>query len=285
MARVVLRRGMFIALGTWAVVMGVTGITPGTAQAAGGGRPLISAVAFSGSSGNYSVIVRGHGLGGPTVALPFLGVVSNFRIGDNAQLGPGEWGYTGDGHALDYTVWTPSEVEVSGLGASAGDAVIITLWNAATGRGVTWGGNVPPVVPGTPSIKSVGFSSLGTFPDLRIVVKGRGFGPAPVVLPFVGDLDSFYFWDGRTHCGSSAAFTAGGRYFGNVPPDAVTLRYRSWTDTKIVIDGFRGAYGTGCSQVKNGDPVAVSVWNTADSSETGPQTAKRGLILYGIPGN
>jgi hypothetical protein len=276
---------MLLALGTCAVVMVVTGTAPGAADAAGGGRPLISAVAFSGSSGNYSVIVKGHGLGGPTVALPFLGAVSNFRIGDNAQLGQGEWGYTGDVHALDYTVWSPSEVEVSGLGASAGDAVVITLWNAATGRGVTWGGNVPPVGQETPSIKSVGFSSLGTFPDLRIVVKGRGFGPAPGVLPFVGDLNSFSFWDGRTHCGSSAAFTAGGLYFGNVPADVVTLRYRSWTDTKIVIDGFRGAYGTGCSQVKNGDPVAVSVWNTADSSETGPQTAKRGLILYGIPGN
>ena len=211
--------------------------------------------------------------------------MSNFRIGDNAQLGQEDWGYTGDGHALHYIVWTKSEVEVSGLGASVGDALVIALWNAVTGRGVTWGGNVPPITSGTPTIKSVGFSSLGTPADLRIVVKGESFGPASTALPFVGDVNSFYFWDGRAHCGSSSAFTAGGKYFGNAPPDAVTLRYESWTDTKIVIAGFRGAYGTGCSIVRSGDPVAVSVWNTADTSETGPQTAKRGLILYGIPGN
>ena len=280
------RRTSLLTAGVSAIAMLVVGANPSPADAAGGGgRPLIHSVTISGTNGNYSVMVKGHGFGGPTVALPFVGEVSNFRIGDNAQFGQGEWGYTGDGHALDYTVWTPSEVEVSGLGANAGDALVVALWNAVTKRGVTWGGNVPPVTAGAPSIKSVGFSSLGTFPDLRIVVKGEGFGPAPATLPLVGDLNTFYFWDGRAHCGSSAAFTAGGGYFGDAPPDAVTLRYQSWSDTKIVIAGFRGSYGTGCSQVKSGDPVAVSVWNSADTSETGPQTAKRALILYGIPGN
>ena len=76
-----------------------------------------------------------------------------------------------------------------------------------------------------------------------------------------------------------------GTYFGEAPADTVTLRYRSWTDTKIVINGFSGSYGTACSKVQPGDPVAVSLWNTNDRVETGPQTAKRGLILYGIPGN
>jgi hypothetical protein len=261
-------------------------ITPSVADASCTGcRPLIRSVTFTGTSGDYTVMVKGHGLGGPTVALPFSGDVSNFRIGDNAQLGQGEWGYTGDVHLLHYLVWTGSEVEVSGLGANPGDALVIALWNAVIGRGVTWGGNAPPVPSNTPTITAVGFSSLGTPKDLRIVVKGHGFGAAPTTLPFVGDLSSLYFWDGRAHCGTSAAFSAGGLYFGHAPADAVTLRYRSWTNTKIVINGFSGAYGTGCSQVRGGDPVAVSVWNTADSSETGPQTAMRGLILYGIPGN
>lgn len=250
-----------------------------------GCRPLIHSVAISGASGNYTIMVRGHGFGGPTVTVPFSGTVSNFRIGDNAQLGQGEWGYTGDAHALRYLVWTPTEVEVSGLGASAGDAIVIALWNSVTGKGVTWAENVPPVASGTPTISFVGFSSLGTPVDLRIVVKGTNFGPAPTRLPMIGDLNSFYLWDGRAHCGSSSAFTAGGKYFGDAAADVVTLRYQSWTDTKIVIDGFRGSYGTGCAEIRTGDPVAVSVWNTRDSSETGPQTAKRGLILYGIPGN
>jgi len=267
-----------------AITLLLVGVDPGSAVAAGGGRPLISSVAFSGRSGDYTVLVRGHGLGGPTVALPHVGEVSNFRIGDDAQPGQ-EWGYTGDAHPLQYLVWTPREVEVGGLGASPGDAVVIGLWNGITGRGVSWGGNVAPGAPGSPRITSVGFSSLGTPADLRIVVKGAGFGAAPRALPFVGDLDSFSFWDGRAHCGSSTAFSAGGRYFGVVAPDTVTLRYQSWTDTKIVIGGFRGTYGTGCSKIGTGDPVAVSVWNTADASVSGPQSARRGLILYGIPGN
>ena len=276
-----------LAVGVTSVMAGLLMyVAPGSAAASCAGcRPLIHSVTISGTSGNYSVTVKGHGFGGPTVALPHFGEVSNFRIGDDAQLGEGDWGYSGDGHPLHYLVWTPREVEVSGLGASPGDALVIALWNAVTKRGMTWGGNVPPVTPGTPTITSVAFSSLGTPVDLRIVVKGAGFGAAPIRRPFVGDLNSFSFWDGRTHCGSSAAFTAGGAYFGDAPADAVTLRYQSWTDTKIVIGGFRGAYGTGCAKVRSGDPVAVSVWNTSDSSGTGPQTAKRGLILYGIPGN
>lgn len=259
---------------------------PSAADAACTGcRPLIHSVGFSGSPGNYTVIVHGHGFGGSTVPLPFSGEVSNFRIGDDAQLGQGEWGYTGDGHSLHYALWTPSEIEVNGLGASAGNALVIALWNEVTGRGVTWGGNIPPTTSDTPTINSVGFSSLGTPADLRIVLKGDSFGPAPAQLPFSGDLNSFSFWDGRAHCGSSSAFTAGGKYFGDTSADAVTLRYQSWTNTKIVITGFRGAYGAGCAKLKGGDPVAVSVWNTADRTDTGPQSAKRGLILYGAPGN
>ncbi len=264
-------------------VLGPAGTTP--ADAAGGGRPLIHSVTVTGSGGSDTVTVRGQGFGGAPVRMPFAGDVSNFRIEDEASPGHGEWGYTGDAHTLHYLSWTASEVEVSGLDAAPGDALVVALWNAVTGRGATWGGNVTPVPPGTPLIRSVGFSSLGTPVDLRIAIKGEGFGPAPHSLPFTGDLNAFSFWDGRAHCGSSGAFTAGGAYFGDAPADGVTVRFQSWTDTKIVIGGFRGSYGAGCARIDAGDPVAITVWNSADTSAAGPQTAKRGLILYGIPGN
>jgi hypothetical protein len=270
-----------------AAAAAVSVLAVGTASPAGAvssSRPLIKSVALSGTPGDYTVLVRGHGLGGPTVALPYVGEVSNFRIGDDAQPGQ-EWGYVGDAHPLQYLVWKPTEVEVSGLGAGPGDALVVGLWNATTGRGASWGGNVAPVATGSPTITSVAFSSLGTPVDLRILVKGSGFGVAPHSLPFIGDLDTFSFWDGRSHCGASTAFSAGGDYFGVVPADTVTLRYESWTDTKIVVSGFRGSYGTGCSKLETGDPVAVSVWNTADTAVTGPQAARRGIILYGTPGN
>jgi hypothetical protein len=270
-----------------AAAVAVSALAVGTASPAGAvssARPLISSVAFSGAPGDYTVVVRGHKLGGPTVALPYVGDVTNFRIGDDAQPGQ-EWGYAGDVHPLQYLVWTPSKVEVSGLVAAPGDALVVGVWNAVTGRGATWGGNVPPVVTASPTITALGFSSLGTPVDLRIVVKGTGFGAPPRPMPFIGDLDTFSFWDGRSHCGASTAFSAGGDYFGVAPADTVTLRYESWSDTKIVISGFRGSYGSGCSKLETGDPVAVSVWNTGDTSVTGPQAARRGIILYGTPGN
>jgi hypothetical protein len=278
-------RWVWLLVAVAGVVAVVAGAGAPRAEAAGGGRPLIHSVAVSGGAGDYTVELRGQGFGGPTVALPYVGDLPNFRIGDEAQPGPGEWGFSGDADTLHYLVWTRSEVEVSGLGAEPGDALVIALWNATTGAGATWGGDVAPEAPTAPIIRSVGFSSLGTPVDLRIVVKGQGFGAAPRSLPFVGDLDTFSFWDGRRGCGSSASFSAGGSYFGDAPADAVTLHYQSWSDTKIVVTGFRGAYGSGCAELRSGDPVAVTVWNSADTSLAGPQAAKRGLILYGIPGN
>ena len=66
------------------------------AQSAWAQRPQINSVHFSGSPGNYTLTIKGSGSGSPVVSLPFTGDVSNFRIGDAAQVGHGEWGYTGD---------------------------------------------------------------------------------------------------------------------------------------------------------------------------------------------
>jgi len=280
--------GRWVA-GTLALVLGAALVsataTSPPASAAGGGRPLIHTVTFGGTPGHYTVVLRGQGFGAPAVAVPSTGDARNFRIADDAQLGHGEWGATGDANVLRYVVWTGHEVEVTALAAGPGDALVIGLWNARTGAGAAWGGNVPPVAAGTPVIRSLAFSSLGTPRDLHVVIKGSGFGAAPTAMPHVGDLDALSFWDGRSGCGSATAFTAGGRYFGRLPADTVTLRVASWTPTKIVVTGFHGAYGSGCARIRTGDPVAVSVWNSADTADTGPQTAARGLILYGIPGN
>jgi len=272
-----------LALAATTVFATVSGILATPAGAAGGGRPLIHAVSVSGSAGDYTLTVEGHGLGGSTVTLPYTGDVGNFRVEDEAQAPDGEWGFTADDHVLRYLVWKTNEIEVTGLGATPGDALVVAEWNAVSGQGVTWAGNVPPA-PGPPSIRSVAFSSLGTPVALRMVVKGDGFGAAPVSLPYVGDVPYLSFWDG-VRCDGASGFSAGGTYFGQAPADAVTLRIATWTDTKIVTMGFRGSYGSGCARVRSGDPVAVTVWSTTDTAVTGPQTAKRALILYGIPGN
>lgn len=241
-----------------------------------GERPTITNVAFSGAPGDYTVTVTGAGFGTSAVALPYTGDTADFRIGDNAQLGDGEWGYTGDANPLAYDAWTNTHVQVSRFGGAPGDSVVLALWNPQSGSGAVWGGNVPPS-PSAPHITSVRFSGSGK--NLSIEITGSGFGTAPVAIPFSGDLNDFYFWDARTHCtGASSLFSAGGSYFGARPQDTVTLDYTTWTNTKIVVSGFGGTYGNGCASVIPGDPVALSVWLSSATTVRSPQTSWGGVL-------
>jgi len=108
-----------------------------------------------------------------------------------------------------------------------------------------------------------------------MTVNGSGFGAAPAAMPYTGDLNYFEFTDFRTHCDGAELFNAGFENWG-VGPNSVTLTYQSWSDTKIVINGFAGAYGTGCYTYQVGDPVGINVWSTSGTSITGPQAAWAG---------
>jgi hypothetical protein len=240
-------------------------------------RPIsITWVNVARSGGGYIVTVRGSGFGNPPVPVPFTGYTPDFRIADAAQLGHGEWGYTGDGNTLTYLVWSDQEVQVARLGTSPGDAIELALWNPTTGLGVTWGGTVPPAPTGSPQITSVDFTGSGQ--TLQITIHGSGFGPAPGAMPFTGDLNNLTFGDFRTHCGGSALFEAGGARWGIGSHDPVTLHYVSWSDTTIQIAGFSGQYGQGCASVQSGDPVTIEIWNSNDAGNTGPQTAWCGTL-------
>jgi uncharacterized protein (TIGR03437 family) len=240
-------------------------------ELSGASGPQITAVQFSGNSGAYTLTITGSGFGNPTVTLPYTGDVSNFRIGDDAQIGFGEWGYTGDANVLGYESWTDTSVTVSGFGGSPGDAIIIALWNASSGVAATWGGTVPTTASG-PRITSVQLS--GTGQNLQIVVKGSGFGSAPMAMPFTGDLNYFWFLDFQ----SQHRFEAGSQRWNVVGPDSVSLNYASWSDSQIVIAGFAGTYGQGSAIYQAGDAIAVAIWNTSDTSFTGPQTAWGGAV-------
>ncbi len=227
--------------------------------------PSITSVQWLGNPGNYTLVLTGSGFGASTVLVPFTGNVANFAIQDDAQQT--EWGYTGDASALTYQFWSDSNVAVSGFGGQPGDAVVIALWNSSSQAGVTWAGNVPTST-AVPQITSVQLTGSGQ--STQIVVQGSGFGAAPSTMPAAGDsadLNFFRFRDFRSHCSGSAQFEAG---FGS---DPVTLNYQSWSDSEIVISGFGGAYGEGCAVYQSGDPVAITVWNTAGVNLTGPQTA------------
>jgi hypothetical protein len=110
-------------------------------------------------------------------------------------------------------------------------------------------------------MKSVVFTGSGK--TLKMTINGVGFGKAPPNAPGDLDLPFFSFVDlpfdtkaqwvaGYTSCGTNAA---------------VTLRYASWTPTRIVISGFGPMYGTGKPQyhnwtVSSGDIVSIAVANS-----------------------
>jgi hypothetical protein len=198
----------------------------------------ITKVAFSGEPANYRLTVDGTGLGHLPNDAPFTGVNPYFRKFEVAQIGAGEWGYPGDAKLLRYESWSDTQIQIGGLSARPGDAIQIWASNPATGASATWGGNVPDGA-GNPRIDSVNFSGSGA--NLHVTVNGSGFGDAPVAMPFTGDLDQFIFADQRAHSGAGA-FEAGGQRWRHGQPDAVTVKYQSWSDNQIVIDGFAGAY-------------------------------------------
>jgi len=243
---------------------------------AASGNPVITGVSFSGSPGNYTLTVNGSGFGSFPGSLPFYGDSSYFRMADAAQLGHGEWGYSGDANGLTYQSWADNQIQVSGFGGQPGDAIAIALWSPTSGAGATWAGNVPGSS-GVPQITSVNFS--GTGQNLQIDIHGSGFGSAPVAMPYTGDLNQFSLGDFQTHCGGgSSQFEAGSLRWGNGSPDLLTLTYQSWSDNEIVINGFGAAYGQGCYTVQNGDPMIITLWNSGDTGQTGPQTAWGGFI-------
>jgi hypothetical protein len=110
-----------------------------------------------------------------------------------------------------------------------------------------------------PKIKSV--SKINTEQLQTITITGTGFGTH---APYTGDSDFIAFNDGTKHW--QAGYT---KY-----NDTVTLIVQSWTNTKIVLGGFSGAWGTHNYTLSVGDKVQIQVWNAetlagpADKSTT-----------------
>jgi hypothetical protein len=264
-------------LATLLLLSSSVGATTSSASATISSSPVISHVGLRwGAGGNVTVTIQGTGFGQSPVPVPYYGNSLYLVIVDSAQLGYSNYGFGQDGNVLFYQEWSPSRIVVSSFFPSPGDAFEITVWSTATATGMSAAGNVPPRIANEPSIRNVDFSGSGR--HLHITITGSDFGAAPHALPFTGDLNFFSFTDSRIHFETNPSlFGAGGSYFG-LGSNAVTLVYTSWTDTKIVISGFAGAYSHHGWVVEKGDPVNFVVWNTGDTSFTGLQTAWGGLI-------
>lgn len=126
--------------------------------------------------------------------------------------------------------------------------------------------SVPQFGHSGPSITSV--SPIAVQANQTITITGSGFGSHPSYssqdTPYLAIRDK------------TAGWAAGRVTRSNV--DAVTLSVAGWTDSRIVVAGFGGAYG-GRWQVNNGDQVEVAVWN----AQTGAGPATYDLTVGGAP--
>ena len=238
-------------------------------------RPEILSMRFDGEKPNWRLGIDGLGFGQLATPLPFRGTLRWFRIGDlNCfRIFPGhcEAGFSGDAFPLTYVSWSDDQVVIRDyLFASAGDAVELAIWRPELKDpqdAAVWGGNIPPIKPGTPQISNVEFSGAGK--DLHIRIEGQGFGDAPPGVPGIGDTAFFRIGDYAFHSADvqfSVFFRAGYR---NKPiEDSITLVYSSWSDKRIEIGGFSGAYGRNGLVVRRGDPISIALWSTRNQLAT-----------------
>jgi hypothetical protein len=106
-----------------------------------------------------------------------------------------------------------------------------------------------------PRITSV--SKITTEQFQTITIKGSGFGTQ---APYTGDSDYIAVNDKSRH------WQAGYSKYS----DTVTLVVSSWSNTKIILGGFSGAWGTHNYTLAVGNSLTVQVWNAQTGA--GPAT-------------
>jgi hypothetical protein len=226
--------------------------------------------------------VDGAGFGTSPWAMPGVSAYLTFT-----DVSHGSWSAGWSGAVpLQFTLWSDVRIVADGFGSvyswtkpqyggqytvSPGDKVTIMVKNAQSGLSITWTGTLraeaPPALdPGgpTPIVAAMHFSKIGK--NLHIEVDGAGFAalPSGASLPVTGCSNYFLFSDV-----SQGGWDAG---YGNC---ALGLQYTTWTDTRIVVDGFGTQYGGVNSQggggqykVSPGDKVVIEVRNSTSGEFT-----------------
>ncbi len=110
-----------------------------------------------------------------------------------------------------------------------------------------------------PEIKKV--STITTQQFQTITITGSGFGKQ---APYTGDSNYISFLDTTAQPGWQGGYD--GCLLGFCTTDTVTLIVNSWTNTKIVLGGFSGAWGTLNYVLTKGDSVQVSVFDAQTAS-------------------
>ena len=203
---------------------------------------------------------------------PYTGSSNYIELIDTTAGGWGA-GHSGAGVTLGVSLWTNTQIVLSGFSGSygtngwcisPGDQLKVMVWNAQTGDG-------PAVYPITASsgTNTCTLSIASVSPILpqqtqTITINGWDFGTQ---APYTGDSNYIELID--TTAGGWAAGHSGA---------GVTLGVSSWTNAQIVLSGLSGAYGTHGWCIKPGDQLSVQVWNaqTGHGPAVYPITASSG---------
>jgi hypothetical protein len=121
---------------------------------------------------------------------------------------------------------------------------------------------IPSAAAQSPVISKV--SKISTQQFQTITITGSGFGTHKA---YTGNSDYISLLD------KTKSWQAGykGCLLGFCTTDTVTLIVHKWTDTKIVLGGFSGAWGTDDYTLNKGDSEQIAVFNPQTSA--GPGTA------------
>jgi hypothetical protein len=239
-----------VGLLTWAGVAAAAGAT-------------IASVAFTGTNADLAVTISGSGFGLAPPHVPCKSCATPYlNIG----------GRIGCSGAYNIDSWTSSRIILSGFQGSPGGDVIISVENPQNKTISVKPTTIPNSITITspPKIDSVVFTGSGR--NLKMTINGSGFGTAPRNVP--GDLDVpfFAFVDLPFDMPGETGFTPGQWGAGYELSscgwnNTVTLRYASWSPTRIAITGFGPKYGKGPRNsrhwtVSSGDFVAIAVANS-----------------------
>jgi hypothetical protein len=237
--------------------------------------PSITKVRFVNQQTGLTAKIFGSHFGKSPVKLPCNScTITEFQlfyfVGENESA-----------QAVNIKRWNDSYIELTGLTGSAGNTAIFAIKNDSLGKGgktVAGTANLPG---GTKGPKIRRLTLLGDHRHLKVVVDGRGFGAAPPGIPGNTVTDYFQLWiwvtNGDVH---NYPWSAG--HGGN----DVTLKYASWTDSRIVVTGFGSDYRGGSEDwvARPGDAVAVTLFNNPGGGAFGPSTGKASRISWPPPG-
>jgi hypothetical protein len=229
----------------------------GGSAAEAGSLPHIGKVLFSSQNGLYAVTIKGRNFGAAPASVPCTACMPvELTIID-----------TGDANTylpMNVVSWSDTEIDITGVGLYAGEAVHIAAYNDTIGNAGAWGGLVSANA-AAPVITSVVASGSGQ--TLILTINGSGFGPAPPGLGPNINTPYLIINDYNAAAPGSDGYPWNAGFCGQTSCDGVTANYQSWSDGQIVISGFAGDYGQGDYVANPKDALCVGVWASTSQSD------------------